>query len=150
MNIAGYFVKNRTTSWLVTLILLIGGTVAFFGLGRLEDPQFTIKKAMVITQYPGASPTQVEEEVTYPIENAIQELPYVDNITSISTAGQSQITVEMKSIYRKEALRGIWEEMRRKINDLTPSLPSGVYPPKVMDDFADVYGMLIAINGEGY
>lgn len=150
MNIAGYFVKNRTTSWLVTLILLIGGTVAFFGLGRLEDPQFTIKKAMVITQYPGASPTQVEEEVTYPIENAIQELPYVDNITSISTAGQSQITVEMKSIYRKEALRGIWEEMRRKINDLTPSLPSGVYPPRVMDDFADVYGMLIAINGEGY
>ncbi|NVK57279.1 MAG: efflux RND transporter permease subunit [Alteromonadaceae bacterium] len=150
MNIAGYFVKNRTTSWLVTLILLIGGTLAFFGLGRLEDPQFTIKKAMVITLYPGASPTQVEEEVTYPIENAIQELPYVDNITSISTAGKSQITVEMKSIYRKQALRGIWEEMRRKINDLKPSLPAGVAEPKVMDDFADVYGVLIAINGDGY
>jgi len=150
VNIAGYFVENRTTSWLVTLILLVGGIFAFFDLGRLEDPQFTLKKAMIITQYPGASPTQVEEEVTYPLENAIQELPYVDYITSISTAGTSQITVEMKSIYRKEDLRGIWEEMRRKINDLTPSLSSGVAPPTIMDDFGDVYGMLVAITGESY
>ena len=135
---------------MVTLILLLGGLIAFLNLGRLEDPQFTIKQAMVITVYPGASPTQVEEEVTYPIENAIQQLPYVDNIKSISTAGKSQITVEMKSIYRKDDLRGIWEEMRRKINDLTPSLPSGVYPPKIIDDFADVYGMLIAVTGDGY
>ncbi len=150
MNIASYFVNNRTSSWMVTLILLLGGFIAFLNLGRLEDPQFTIKQAMVITVYPGASPTQVEEEVTYPIENAIQQLPYVDNIKSISTAGKSQITVEMKSIYRKEDLRGIWEEMRRKINDLAPSLPSGVYPPKIIDDFADVYGMLIAVTGDGY
>ncbi|WP_370245991.1 efflux RND transporter permease subunit [Marisediminitalea sp.] len=150
MNIASYFVNNRTSSWMVTLILLLGGLIAFLNLGRLEDPQFTIKQAMVITVYPGASPTQVEEEVTYPIENAIQQLPYVDNIKSISTAGKSQITVEMKSIYRKDDLRGIWEEMRRKINDLTPSLPSGVYPPKIIDDFADVYGMLIAVTGDGY
>ena len=135
---------------MVTLILLLGGLIAFLNLGRLEDPQFTIKQAMVITVYPGASPTQVEEEVTYPIENAIQQLPYVDNIKSISTPGKSQITVEMKSIYRKDDLRGIWEEMRRKINDLTPSLPSGVYPPKIIDDFADVYGMLIAVTGDGY
>ncbi|MFS1703789.1 efflux RND transporter permease subunit [Alteromonas sp. AMM-1] len=150
MNIASYFVNNRTSSWMVTLILLIGGIIAFLNLGRLEDPQFTIKQAMVITLYPGASPTQVEEEVTYPIENAIQQLPYVDNIQSVSTAGKSQIMVEMKSIYRKDDLRGIWEEMRRKINDLTPSLPSGVYPPKIIDDFADVYGMLIAVTGDGY
>jgi multidrug efflux pump subunit AcrB len=150
MDIARYFVKNSTTSWMVALILLFGGILSFFNLGRLEDPQFTIKKAMVITAYPGASPTQVEEEVTFPIENAIQELPYVDYVQSISTAGKSQITVEMKSIYRKEDLRKIWEELRRKINDLTPNLTAGVGTPVVMDDFADVYGMLLAVTGDGY
>ena len=133
-----------------TLLLLIGGSVSYFDLGQLEDPEFTLKKAMVITLYPGASPQQVEEEVTFPIENAIQQLPYVDYVTSISSNGKSQITVEMKSTYRKEQLRQIWDEMRRKINDLSSSLPSGVYPSQVLDDFADVYGVMYAVTGDGY
>ena len=133
-----------------TLLLLIGGTVSYFDLGQLEDPEFTLKKAMVITMYPGASPQQVEEEVTFPIENAIQQLPYVDYVTSISSNGKSQISVEMKSTYRKEQLRQIWDEMRRKINDLSPSLPSGVYPSTILDDFADVYGVMYSVTGDGY
>ena len=72
MKLAEYFIKQPVTSWMLTLILLIGGIVAYLDLGRLEDPEFTLKKAMVTTVYPGASPTQVEEEVTYPLENAIQ------------------------------------------------------------------------------
>ncbi len=150
MDAAKYFIDNRTSSWLVALILLIGGSLAYLGLGRLEDPHFTIKQAMVITQYPGASPLQVEEEVSYPIENAIQQLPYVDHVTSISVAGQSQIMVEMKGIYRAAELKQIWDELRRKINDLTPQLPPGVQKPFINDDFGDVYGMLYAIHGEGY
>ncbi len=133
-----------------TLLLLIGGSVSYFDLGQLEDPEFTLKKAMVITMYPGASPQQVEEEVTFPLENAIQQLPYVDYVTSISSNGKSQISVEMKSTYRKEQLRQIWDEMRRKINDLSPSLPSGVYPSTVLDDFADVYGVMYSVTGDGY
>ena len=133
-----------------TLLLLIGGTVSYFDLGQLEDPEFTLKKAMVITMYPGASPQQVEEEVTFPLENAIQQLPYVDYVTSISSNGKSQISVEMKSTYRKEQLRQIWDEMRRKINDLSPSLPSGVYPSTILDDFADVYGVMYSVTGDGY
>ena len=82
--------------------------MAYFGLGRLEDPQFTLKQALIITSYPGASPLQVEEEVSYPIENAIQQLPYVDHVTSISTNGTSQIMVEMKGIYRAKELKQIW------------------------------------------
>lgn len=150
MDFARYFIKNKTTSWMVTIILLFGGIMSFLEIGRLEDPQFTIKQAMVITSYPGASPTQVEEEVTYPLENAIQELPYVKNVRSFSSAGLSQILVEMKSTYRKEELRKIWEELRRKIHDKTTSLPTGVAQPIVKDDFADVYGMMLAISGEGY
>lgn len=150
MDAAQYFIKNTTSSWLVALILLFGGISAYTGLGQLEDPQFTLKQAMVITQYPGASPQQVEEEVSYPLENAIQQLPYVDHVTSISTAGQSQIMVEMKGIYRAKELKQIWDELRRKVNDLTPQLPPGVKPPMVNDDFGDVYGMLYAITGQGY
>jgi multidrug efflux pump subunit AcrB len=150
MDAAKYFIDNRTSSWLVALILLVGGTLAYLGLGRLEDPQFTIKQAMIITSYPGASPQQVEEEVTYPLENAIQQLPYVEHVTSISVAGQSQIMVEMKGIYRSTELKQIWDELRRKINDLTAQLPPGVKPPFINDDFGDVYGMLYAIHGDGY
>lgn len=150
MDAAQYFIKNTTSSWLVALILLFGGISAYTGLGQLEDPQFTLKQAMVITQYPGASPQQVEEEVSYPLENAIQQLPYVDHVTSISTAGQSQIMVEMKGIYRAKELKQIWDELRRKVNDLAPQLPPGVRPPMVNDDFGDVYGMLYAITGQGY
>ncbi|WP_462159942.1 efflux RND transporter permease subunit [Pseudoalteromonas sp. GB56] len=150
MNLVSLAMERKVISWMFALLLLIGGTVSYFSLGQLEDPEFTLKKAMVITLYPGASPRQVEEEVTFPIENAIQELPYVDYVTSISSNGKSQITVEMKSTYRKEDLKQIWDELRRKINDLSASLPPGVYPSKIMDDFGDVYGVTLAVTGDGY
>ncbi|MBH0032556.1 efflux RND transporter permease subunit [Pseudoalteromonas sp. SWYJZ98] len=150
MSFAQLSIEKKVISWMFTLLLLIGGTVSYFDLGQLEDPEFTLKKAMVITMYPGASPQQVEEEVTFPLENAIQQLPYVDYVTSISSNGKSQISVEMKSTYRKEQLRQIWDEMRRKINDLSPSLPSGVYPSTILDDFADVYGVMYSVTGDGY
>ncbi len=150
MKLAEYSIKNRVTSWMFAAILLLGGIVSYNGLGRLEDPEFTLKRAMITTAYPGASPMQVEEEVTYPLENIIQQLPYVDFVTSISSAGFSQITIEMKPIYRKDDLKQIWDELRRKVNDLKPRLPPGVATPHVIDDFGDVYGVLLAISGDGY
>ncbi len=150
MKLTEYSINNSVTSWMFALILLFGGIVAYNGLGRLEDPEFTLKMAMVTTSYPGASPSQVEEEVSYPIENAIQQLPYVKFVTSISSAGFSQIVVEMKPNYRKDDLKQIWDELRRKINDLKPQLPPGVNTPTVIDDFGDVFGVLLAISGDGY
>ncbi|GAB7230144.1 efflux RND transporter permease subunit VmeI [Vibrio rotiferianus] len=149
-GIAAYFIRNRVISWMVSLIFLIGGTAAFFGLGRLEDPAFTIKDAMVVTSYPGATPQQVEEEVTYPLEKAIQQLTYVDEVNSISSRGLSQITVTMKNNYGPDDLPQIWDELRRKVNDLKGSLPPGVNDPSVIDDFGDVYGILLAVTGDGY
>lgn len=149
-DIASYFIENKVISWMLTLIFMIGGTMAFFGLGRLEDPAFTIKDAMVVTSYPGATPLQVEEEVTYPIEKAIQQLTYVDEVNSISSRGLSQITVTMKNNYGPDDLPQIWDELRRKVNDLKPSLPPGVADPSVIDDFGDVFGILLAITGNGY
>ena len=149
-GIAAYFIRNRVISWMVSLIFLVGGVSAFFGLGRLEDPAFTIKDAMVVTSYPGATPQQVEEEVTYPLEKAIQQLTYVDEVNSISSRGLSQITVTMKNNYGPDDLPQIWDELRRKVNDLKGSLPPGVNEPSVIDDFGDVYGILLAVTGDGY
>ncbi|HCG7049247.1 TPA: efflux RND transporter permease subunit VmeI [Vibrio parahaemolyticus] len=149
-GIAAYFIRNRVISWMVSLIFLVGGIAAFFGLGRLEDPAFTIKDAMVVTSYPGATPQQVEEEVTYPLEKAIQQLTYVDEVNSISNRGLSQITVTMKNNYGPDDLPQIWDELRRKVNDLKVTLPPGVNEPQVIDDFGDVYGILLAVTGDGY
>ena len=148
-NAATYFIKNTTTSWMLLLILLVGGVFGYLGLGQLEDPKFTIKEAMVFTYYPGASPLQVEEEVTAPLENAIQSMPYIKDIDSISKAGLSQIHLEVEEQYRAEQLAQIWDELRRKVRDEESSLPPGVISPIVLDDFGDVFGVLLAITGDG-
>ena len=150
MNIAEYSIRHKVVSWLFTLILLIGGVVSFSRLGQLEDPEFTLKTAMVITNYAGASPRQVEEEVTLPVEKAIQTLPYVKFVKSISSNGLSQIQVEMKPEYRASQLKQIWDELRHKMTDLQSQLPPGAGTIQVIDDFGDVYGILLAVTGEGY
>lgn len=150
MDISSYFIRNKVSSWIVILLLALGGLYAILDIGRLEDPAFTVKTAVVATRYAGASPQQVEEEVTYPLENAIQQLAYVDKLTSISSAGLSQITVNVKPQYRAGDLPQIWDELRRKVNDLAPHLPPGVSPPQVNDDFGDVYGILLSLSGDGY
>lgn len=150
MNIAEYSIKHRVISWMFLVILAVGGLQAFVNLGRLEDPAFTIKEALVISTYPGASAEEVEQELTYPLEKQIRQLPYIKKIQSISSRGMSQITVEMESIYGQEELAQIWDEMRRKINDLKPSLPSGVNSVSVIDDFGDVFGVMLMLTGDSY
>ena len=150
MNIAEYSIRHKVVSWLFTVILLVGGVISFTRLGQLEDPEFTLKIAMVITNYGGASPRQVEEEVTLPVEKAIQTLPYVKNVTSISSNGLSQIQVEIKPKYKAHELKQIWDELRNKMTDLQSQLPPGAGTIQVIDDFGDVYGILMAITGEGY
>ncbi|SNY93120.1 Multidrug efflux pump subunit AcrB [Cohaesibacter sp. ES.047] len=150
MNLTDYAIEKKTVSWMMTILLLVGGAIAFMDLGRLEDPEFTIKQAVIVTGYPGASALEVEEEVTLPIETALQQLAYVDNITSVSSAGLSQVTVEMKPSYRKDDLAQIWDEMRRKIRDMQASLPIGSGTPIINDDFGDVYGIFMAVTGDGY
>lgn len=150
MDITEYTIRNKTISWMVILLLIFGGTLSFTQLGRLEDPAFTIKQAMIFVSYPGASAIEVEEELTLPLENALQQLSGLDKVTSTSSAGLSQIMVEMKSTFRQKQLAQSWDEMRRKINDLMPRLPQGVATPQIIDDFGDVYGMFLSITGNDY
>ncbi len=105
----------------------MGGLFALLNIGRLEDPAFTIKTAVIVTHYPGASAQQVEEEVTLPLENAIQQLPSLDNVSSISSNGLSQITVNIASQYHSSELPQIWDELRRRVGDASRLFP-GVVP----------------------
>ena len=150
MNIAEYSVTKPVTTWLLVILFLAGGLSAYQEISRLEDPEFTIKEAKVYTYYPGATPIEVEKEVTYHLENAVQQLPQLDRVESISSEGFSEITVIIKKKYRKETLPQVWDELRRKINDARSSLPPGASPPLVVDDFGDVFGLFYALTGEGY
>jgi multidrug efflux pump subunit AcrB len=105
---------------------------------------------VVITHYPGASAQQVEEEVTLPLENALQQLPYLDNVSSISSNGLSQITVNIASNYHSNELPQIWDELRRRVGDAALSLPGVAWFPFVNDDFGDVFGFFFAISGDSF
>lgn len=150
MNFAEYSITHKVISWMFALLLLVGGSVSFLNLGQLEFPEFTIKQALVVTAYPGASPEQVEEEVTLPLEDALQQLEGIKHITSVNSAGLSQIEIEMADNYAGDQLPQVWDEVRRKVNDKINELPPGALTPKVIDDFGDVYGILLNVSGDGY
>jgi multidrug efflux pump subunit AcrB len=150
MNIAEYAIRKKTVTLVLTFLLFGGGLLSYEKLGRLEDPEFTIKDALIITNYPGALPSEVEEEVTDVIETAVQQLAQLERVTSISKAGQSIITVTMKEKYDKHTLPQIWDELRRKVNDVQSQLPPDIQPSVVYDDFGEVYGIFFAVTGEGF
>lgn len=151
MNIGEYSVKTPVISWLLIIIMVGGGLWGFEEMGKLEDPPFTIKLAKIITLYPGATAKQVQDEVTYHIEDAIQRLEQVKDIKmSISRPGMSDIQIEFKDKYRAEDFPNIYDELRRKIADMKDKLPPGAQSPMVIDDFGDVYGIYFALTGIGY
>ena len=150
MNIAEMSIQKSVITWVLTLILVAVGAVSFFNLSWLEDPEFTIKEAVIATPYPGASSAEVEEEVTNVIEKAMQELGQLDYVWSRSSRGLSIIHPIIKDKYDKSTLPQVWDEVRRKVNDVQGQLPPGAGPSIVNDDFGDVYGIYLAFTGEGY
>ena len=150
MNIAEYSVTRKVTTWLFIILMIAGGATALQDISRLEDPEFTIKEAKVYTLYPGASPQEVEREVTYHIENAVQQLQQLKRVESISQNGFSEVTVKIKDKYKKPDFPNIWDELRRKVTDAQTLLPPGAQTSVVLDDFGDVFGLFYALTGEGY
>lgn len=150
MNIAESAIRNRTVSWMVICVLAIGGALSFLDLGRLEDPPFIIKDAVIVTLYPGATAEEVELELTHPLENAIRQLPEVSAIRSSSIPGMSQIKVEMDNEKDLAKVDQLWDKLRRKMVDVQPTLPPGVSVPRVFDDYGDVYGITLMVTGDNY
>ncbi|WP_346862230.1 efflux RND transporter permease subunit [uncultured Draconibacterium sp.] len=134
----------------ILFAVLFGGLIAYNNIGKLEDAEIPIKSAMVITPYPGATAHEVELEVTDVLEKAIQKLENVEEINSISRPGLSMITIDIQETVKTPQLPQLWDHLRRKVNDVKGSLPSGAMDPIVNDDFADVYGILYAVTAEGF
>lgn len=152
MSITEWSIKNKLSVLFISILLIIGGVVAFVKLGKLEDPNFTIKDAQIITEYPGASASEVEEEVTDKIEIACQQLGQLekDYLKSKSYRGRSIVTPRMQDQYDAKKLPQVWDELRRKVGDVQANLPKGTSKSLVNDDFGDVYGVYFAITGDGY
>jgi multidrug efflux pump subunit AcrB len=150
MNIAQFCIERRVVTLVLTFVMLGAGLVAYQGLSRLEDPEFTIKDALVVTPYPGASAAEVEAEVSDRLEKAVQKMGQLKRVVSKSDRGLSTLTVTIKDKYGKELLPQVWDELRRKIGDAQRELPPGAGPSLVVDDYGDVYGIFIAVTGDGY
>ena len=139
--------KNRITAVALVLILF-AGVDAFFSLPQDEDPGFIIRTAQVLTLFPGASPDRVELLVSDKLEKAIQEIPQLDFVSSISRNGVSEVFVNIQE--SESRMRPIWDDLRRKVERARRDLPEGVVGPFVNDEFGDVFGILIAVTGEGF
>jgi multidrug efflux pump subunit AcrB len=150
MNSALYAIRYHRVTMAVIVLIVLVGIMGYFKLGRLEDPEYTIKEAVISTEYPGATALEVEQEVTEVVETAIQQLKQLKEVRSISRAGRSIVIAEMQEIYDKETLPQVWDELRRKVASVQSALPPGCGVPHVNDDFGDVYGMFFAISGDGY
>jgi multidrug efflux pump subunit AcrB len=150
VSIVSFALKNKAVIYFAVFLLAAAGIASYFSLGQLEDPEFTVKTAVIATPYPGASPAEVELEVTDRIEIALQDMKQLDYLKSFSRAGLSLIEVNIKQEFWADQLPQVWDEMRRKIRDIETTLPPGAGRPIVSDDFGDVFGLLLAITGDGY
>lgn len=152
MNIAEYFIKNQVLSIILILLALFGGWNAYQSMPRFEDPEFTIRTALIYTQYPGASPVEVAREISDPLETALQQMQEVKDISTTSSAGLSEISVDIKYDFSKskDELQIIWTKLRNKIKDAQSSLPQEASEPIVNDDFGDLYGLSYLITGDDY
>ena len=120
MKLAKYSITHRAVIWTLIGLTVLWGALSYQNLGKLEDPEFTIKEAVITTLYPGASAIEVEEEVTEPIETALQQLKQLHEVRSISRPGVSIVFAEMEDHYDKDSLPQVWDEMRRKVAAVTP------------------------------
>jgi multidrug efflux pump subunit AcrB len=152
MNPAEFTLRNAVIAWVATVLVLIGGYLSYERLGRFEDPEFVIRQAVVVTAYPGASPTQVAEEVTDLIEGAVQQMQEVEEVVSVSRAGESLVKVEAKLAFShsQAELDQVWDKLRSKIAAVSRALPPGAAQPVVNGDFGDVFALFYAVTGDGY
>lgn len=150
MNLAEVCFRRKTVTVALAVAVAVAGVLSYFRLGRLEDPEFTIRGAQILTVYPGASAREVAEFVTDPLETAVQQLGKLKHVTSVSCPGKSIVLVEIRDEFKGAELPQIWDELRRKVGDFAVNLPEGCSAPHVYDDYGDVYGVFYAICGDGY
>ncbi|MFV0581261.1 MAG: efflux RND transporter permease subunit [Parabacteroides gordonii] len=148
MNIPKYSLENSKIIYFFLAVMLIGGIYSFFKLPKKEDAPFVIKQAVLVTQYPGATPFEVEKLITEPIEREIQSMSDVFQIKSESYFGMSKISIELQPTLDPDYMPVKWDELRRKVANIEPRLPSGASSISVSDDFGDVFGIYYALTAD--
>lgn len=149
MNLPEYSLRNAKVIWFFLFVLLAGGALGFSTLGKKEDSVFVIKSASLVCSYPGATPPEVEELITEPIEREVQSMRLVHKITSESYYGVSKIQVELDPATPAAEIPQMWDELRRKVLNVQPKLPAGASQITVADDFGDVYGIYYGLSVDG-
>ena len=147
-KIVAFFLKNRAFAMLILFLVLGGGLYSFFNMGKLDAAPSTINQALVTTAYPGASPHEVQIQVTDVLEEAIQSLGELYYLKTDNRAGLSKITVYVKKEIRADEMQQLWDKLRRKVNDVQSKLPAGAATSVVNDDFGDVLGVFYGLYGE--
>ena len=150
MKLIKYFLQRRSVTILLLLLVLAGGIFAYIKMGKLEDAPFTIKQALVMTPYPGASPSEVQRQVTDVLEEAIQSMGELYYLKTENRAGISKITVYVKKEIRADQMQQLWDKLRRKVGDVQSKLPAGAGPSVVNDDFGDVLGVFYGLASENH
>lgn len=148
MSITEYAIKNNRVTLVALFIIFTSAILIYFKMPRAEDPGFIVRTAVVSTYMPGASPYRMEQLITDKVEKAIQEMPEVDFIDSESRTSVSVVSVNVKPEYTD--MTPIWDELRRKVEEVAPILPQGATFPEVDDDLGDVFGVILSIVGEGF
>lgn len=150
MKLVEYFLRNKSITILLLVLIFVGGMFSYVKMGKLEDAPFTIKQALVVTPYPGASPSEVQTQVTDVLEEAIQSLGELYYLKTENRAGLSKITVYVKKEIRADQMQQLWDKLRRKVGDVQSRLPAGAGESVVNDDFGDVLGVFYGLTGDGY
>ena len=149
-NLSKWALDHPALTRYLMVVLMVLGFAAYFQLGQDEDPPFTFRAMVVRTYWPGATAQQVAEQVTDKIERTLQEVPYADKIRSYSKPGESQIILEIKDYSRPSDVPGVWYAVRKKVGDMRFTLPPGVQGPFFNDEFGDVYGVIYALEADGF
>lgn len=150
LNLAEWAIRHKQTVYFFIIAIITGGLWSYFHLGRSEDPDFTIRQAVVTAAWPGASAQQITQQVTDPLEKKLQDTKGLDYIKSFTHDGKTVIYVNLKDSVPKEEMQTRWHEIRNLVNDEWGSLPSGVMGPYINDRFDDVYGSIYAVTGDGF
>jgi multidrug efflux pump subunit AcrB len=148
MSLTRWAIDNNRVTLVLLAVLAALGIQSYLSMPQAEDPGFTVRTALVLTHFPGASPQRVEQLVTDKLEKAIQEIPQLESIESQSKTGVSIILVNVQESYKD--MRPIWDDLRRKVQRVASELPSGVRSPQVNDEFGDVFGTILTITGDGF
>ena len=149
-NVSEWALEHQSLVLFFMLALAAAGLFSYFKLGQAEDPEFTFKVMVVRVIWPGASPPEMEEQVTERLEKKLQETPYLDHIRSYTKTGEATIFVTLKDSTPPREVAGVWYQVRKKIGDIRQTLPAGVFGPFFNDEFGDVFGNLYAFTGDGY